>query len=109
MSYLSTLLGMTFNIPDVYARRNRPIRQHCQALDSTTRPAVVRTPVAVVAGLKYCLAMWRGLSLRSSPENLPDYFEAGRSVTGFPPEPGRGDFAPPAASPLSKASRPGYA
>src|SRR3989442_545147 len=47
---------MSFSQPlpgtDLYGRRNRPIRQRCQALDSTKRPAGMRATLAVCVRVK---------------------------------------------------------
>ena len=70
MSYLSALLGMAFNIPDLYACRNSPIRQHCQGLSSTKRQAGVRAPLAVCGRVKVLSCHVEGLGFLLFEEGL---------------------------------------
>jgi hypothetical protein len=70
MSYLTALLNMTFNILDLYARRNRPIRRHCQALSSAKHPAGMPAPLAVCRRVKVLSCYVEGLGFLLFEEGL---------------------------------------
>src|SRR4029077_15268072 len=62
-----------------------------------------KEPAGPISGLRWSPSDSK--NRRRRPYNGQDYFPSGRSVTGFLPVPGSGDFAPPADSPASSALR----